>query len=84
MAPHLTDLKSKNSSTGIKELLTPERSPEIVVWKGNAPLILLEKRWRPYTMVQKHYNALHPFWRSAAHFKSTGAFPRHIRSAITL
>ena len=84
MTPHMADLKSKNWATRITELLTPERSPETVVLEGNAPLIQLEKRWRSSTMIQKRYNTLQPFWRSAAYLKSAGAFPRHIRSAITL
>jgi hypothetical protein len=42
----MTELKEENSFTEVKQLLTPERNPEIKVLRGSAPLLQLQKRWR--------------------------------------
>jgi hypothetical protein len=42
---HMTDLKEENWFTEVKQLLTPERNPEIKVLRGSAPLLQLQKRW---------------------------------------
>jgi hypothetical protein len=48
----MTDLKEENWFTEVKQLLRPERNPEIKVLRGSAPLLHIQKHWRSPIMLQ--------------------------------